>query len=540
MLFRDLRHSLRGLGHSKGFTAVALLCLGFGIGVNTTIFSVMDGVLLKPYPYPEPDRIVVLREINRRLQVDEAGLSFLNLRDWRDANATFTTMAAVAGRSLTITAANAEPERYLGAGVSWELFPMLGAAPIHGQLFTPEQDQVGGPAVVLLSHDLWTRRYDANPAIVGQTIVIDARPHVVVGVMPPRFAFPENQRLWLPLAQVAGRDQRGSRGLFAFGRLKPGVTPEQATENLDAIAARLAEQYPATNDGWTSRLMPLREVFLPEEVPIVIALMMVGATLVLAIACSNVANLLLARATGRRREISVRTALGAGRGRIVRQLLTESVVLGALSLPIGIGLAEAGTRLIASAMPADQVPYYITWDMDWRSLVYSAMVAVGTAALFGLFPALQVTRGNLHDSLKEGTRGNSVARSKLRSALVVAQVSLALVCLVGALLFVRTFRNLEGAAVGFDTNPLMAMRVILSGEPYATPDARLRRMGTSSIASRPCPALTPRSRRTSCRSAAEAAAGLSSSTAGPPTAVRRRASPSSASRPGSRRRWGWR
>ena len=476
MLWSHVRHSLRSLWYSKGFTVVAMLCLGFGIGLNTTIFSVMDGVLLKPYPYPDPDRILVVREVNRRQHIDEAGLSYLNMRDFKEANSVFTTIAATSGRSVTITAPGADPERYLAAGVSWDLFPMLGTSPIYGSHFTPEQDQFGGPPVVLLSHDLWTARYRADPGIVGQSIVINAKPHVVVGVMPPRFAFPQNQRLWIPLSQIAGKEPREARGLFTFARLKPGVTPEQATQNLDGIAARLDEQYPASNDGWTTRLMPLREVFLPEEVPIVIALMMVGATLVLCIACSNVANLLLARATVRRREISVRTALGAGRGQIVTQLLTESVVLGLLSLPLGILLAEVGTRLIASGMPPDQVPYYITWQVDWRSLVYSAAIAFSTAVLFGLFPALQASRGNLHDALKEGTRGNSAARSKVRSGLVIAQVSLALVCLVGALLFVRTFRNLEVADVGFDTRPLMTLRVYLSGEQYDVPDARLRRV----------------------------------------------------------------
>jgi putative ABC transport system permease protein len=472
-----IRHTLRGLWRSKGFTAVAILCLGFGIGVNTTIFSVMDGVLLKPYPYPDPDRIVILQTQNRKEQVD-ASVSFLDLRDWKAANSSFVQIAAVAGRSVTITSPGADPERYSAAGVTWDLFPLLGTHPIRGQHFTEEQDRVGGAAVVLLSHDLWARRYLSDEAIVGKTLVINGRPHEVVGVMPPRFGFPNNQKLWLPLAQQAGNDTRENRYLFTFARLKPGVTVSQATQNLDAIAVQLAEQYPSTNDGWTNtRLRTLREEFLPPEVPIVIALMMVGATLVLAIACSNVANLLLARATARRREISVRTALGAGRGRIVRQLLTESLVLGALSLPLGIALAQVGTRLISGAMPPEQVPYYITWDMDWRSLAYSAVIAIGTAALFGLFPALQASRGNLHDSLKEGTRGNSASRSKLRSSLVVAQVSLALVCLVGALLFVRTFRNLDLADVGFDTRPLMSMRMYLAGDAYDNvTDARLRRV----------------------------------------------------------------
>jgi putative ABC transport system permease protein len=476
MLLTDARHAVRSLWHSKGFTIVAMLCLGLGIGLNTTIFSVMDGVVLKPYPYPDPDRIMVVQAQHRATGVEEAGISFLDMRDWNAANSVFTSIAAAAGRSMTVTSPGADPERYLGAGVSWDLFPMLGTAPIRGQHFTRDQDQVGGAAVVLLSHDLWTRRFASDPDIVGKTLTINSRPHVVVGVMPPGFAFPQTQKLWVPLAQLVGKSARGDRGLFAFGRLKPGVTEVEATRELDGIAARLAADYPATNDGWTSRLRNLREVFLPPDVPRVISMMMVGATLVLFIACSNVANLLLSRATSRRRELSVRTALGAGRGRIIRQLLTESVVLGLVSLPLGIGLAQIGTGLIAAAMPVDQVPYYITWEMDWRSLVYSAAIAVSTAIIFGLFPALQATGGTLHESLKEGTRGNSASRSKLRSALVIAQVSLALVALVGALLFVRSFRNLDLADVGFDPRPLMTMRFYLGGEVYEAADAKLRRV----------------------------------------------------------------
>ena len=342
------------------------------------------------------------------------------MRDWKEANSVFTTIAAVAGRSLTISDRGGEPERYLGAGVSWDLFPMLGTSPILGRGFTAEDDRPGPVRVVLLGHDLWTRRYRGDARIVGQSILVNGKPHVVIGVMPAGFAFPNNQRLWVPLEPlVSRRIQRSFRGLFAFGRMKPGVTIERARQDLDAIAGRLAAEYPATNEGWTSHLRTLREAFLPPEVPLVLYLMMAGVTLVLFIACSNVANLLLARAAGRRREISVRTALGAGRGRIVRQLLTESVVLGLISVPLGVVLAAVGTRLIASGMPPDQVPYYVRWELDWRSVAYTVFVAAATALVFGLFPALQVSRGNLHETLKEGTRGNSVARSLLRSSLVV-------------------------------------------------------------------------------------------------------------------------
>lgn len=474
MLLQDIRYALRNLRHSKGFAAVAILCLGFGIGLNATIFSVIDGVLLKPYPYTDPDSILVVGEQNQRTD-SQSGLSYLDMRDWKEANPVFTTIAGVAGRSLTISD-RGEPERYLGAAISWDLFPLLGTSPILGHGFTVEDDRPGAGQVVLLGYDLWTRRYHGDARIIGESILINGKPHVVIGVMPAGFAFPNNQRLWIPLAPVASQDPRSARSLFAFGRMKPGVTIERARQELDAIAGRLAGQYPPTNEGWTSHLRTLRVAFLPDEVPLVLYLMMAGVTLVLFIACSNVANLLLARAAGRRREISVRAALGAGRGRIVRQLLTESVVLGWISVPLGIVLAAVGTKLIAAGMPPDQVPYYVRWELDWRSVAYTVVVAATTALVFGLFPALQVSRGNLHETLKEGTRGNSVARSLLRSTLVVVQVAFALVSLVGALLFVRTFMNLGGSDLGFDTKPLMAMRFYLPGEVYEPQDAKLRRV----------------------------------------------------------------
>jgi putative ABC transport system permease protein len=474
MLLQDIRYALRNLARSKGFATVAILCLGFGVGLNATIFSLIDGVLLKPYPYTDPDRLLVVGE--QRPPTDTAGLSYLDLRDWKEATSTFSTIAGASGRSLTVADGSGEPERYLGAGISWDLFPTLGTHPIRGRDFTPDDDREGAPNVVLLGYDIWAHRYGSRAEIVGHTILVNSKPHVVVGVMPQGFAFPNNQKLWVPLVPLVAKDLRTFRGIFGIGRMKDGVTMAQARQELDAIATRLASQYPDTNKGWVSRLQTLRQAFLPPEVPLVLMLMMAGVTLVLFIACSNVANLLLARAAGRRREISVRAALGAGRGRIVRQLLTESLVLGLLCVPLGILLAVVGTRLIAAGIPTDQVPYYIHWEVDWRAVVYTIAVAAGTAVIFGLFPALQISRGNLHETLKEGTRGNTVAKSFLRSTLVVAQIAFALVALVGALLFVRTFLNLGGFDMGFDTKPLMSMRFYMPGEIYEQPDAKLRRV----------------------------------------------------------------
>jgi predicted permease len=472
---QDLRYALRGLWHAKGFATVAILCLGLGIGLNTTIFSIVDGVLLAPYPYAEPDRILVVGEQQPKTGND-SGLSFPDQRDWKQANASFSTIASTSGRSLTIADTTREPERYVGGLVSWDLFPMLGVSPIRGRLFRAEDDVPGAAGVVLLGYDVWMNRYLGDEGVIGRTISVNAKPAVVVGVMAKGFAFPNNQKLWIPLGPAVANDTRDNRGLFSFGRLKPGVTQARATQDLNDIASRLAKEYPATNEGWTARLQTLRQVFLPPDVTLVISLMMAGVTLVLFIACSNVANLQLSRAVSRRREISVRTALGAGRGRIIRQLLTESVVLSFVSVPIGILIAEVGTRLIAAGIPTDQVPAYIQWHVDWRSLTYTLVVAAATALLFGLFPALQVSRGNLHENLKEGTRGNSASRSLLRSSLVVVQVSLALVSLVGALLFVRTFLNLDSYNFGFSPARLMTMRYFLPGTSYEPAGAKALRV----------------------------------------------------------------
>ena len=475
MLLQDLRYGLRGLWLSKAFATVAILCLGFGIGLNTTIFSIVDGVLLKPFPYTDPDRLVALLSTNQKAGIGQSGVSYPDLKDWANAAASFSAMPAVSTRSIALSDGGEEPARYLAGAVTWDLFATLGVNPVEGRGFTATDDRPGAEGAVLLSYEVWATRYQKDRAVIGRRVLINSAPAVIIGVMPPKFEFPENQKLWIPLVPLANADARSSRGSTVFARLKPGVSMAQAQSELTGIAARLATQYPETNQDWGARVYTLRERFIPPDVTTVIWLMMAGVTLVLLIAGSNVANLLLARASVRQREISLRAALGAGRARIVRQLLVESVVLSLASLPLGILLAEVGTRLIAADMPPDQVPYYITWSVDWRSLGYSVAVACVTAIVFGLAPALQATRGNLHDTLKEGTRGNSVRRSLLRSALVVAQVSLALVALVGALLFVRTFSNLDTYDVGFNPRPLMTMRFYMAGAPYTPVDARLHR-----------------------------------------------------------------
>ena len=475
MFLQDVRYALRSLWHSKAFAVVAVLCLGFGIGVNTTIFSILDGVLLKPFPYADSERLACVGLINEHSDNDPA-LSYLDLKDWREGATAFSGIGGVSGRSLTVVDGIGEPARYIGAAVSADMFPVLGIAPAVGRNFSPEEDAPSAGGAVILSDNLWRSRYHSDLGVLGRTITVNAVPRVVVGVMPPGFQFPTNQQLWIPLALETQKEPRDFRSLLAFARLKPGITFARALEETRPTASRLAGLYPDEHKGLAPQVETLRKIFIPEDVTLIIWMMMSGVTLVLFIACSNVANLLLARATGRRRELSVRAALGAGRRRIVRQLVTESIVLSLVSVPLGIGLAEIGTRLIAAALPVDNVPYYIRWEVDWRSLAYTLAIAVGTAVLFGLFPALHATSGNLHETLKEGTRGNSGQRSLLRNTLVVVQISLALVALVGAMLFVRSFRNLDGYRLGFDPMPLLTMRIYLPGEVYAAKDAKAQRV----------------------------------------------------------------
>jgi putative ABC transport system permease protein len=477
MFLQDVRYAIRTLLTQPTFAAVVVLCLGTGIGVNATIFSVVDGVLIQPFPYAEPDRLLVLYGNNREAEIDRAGFSYLDLKDYRAQTTRLQSLGAVTRRSLTLSDdGGTEPTRYIGAAISWDLFPMLGITPVAGRHFGPADDQPGAPDVVILSHEVWTNRYQANAGVIGKRVLINGKPHEVVGVMPKGFKFPQIQQIWVPLTPIVHREPRENRSLDVFARLADGATAEQADEEARAVMARLAASYPVTHKGWSAEANDLRVEMIPPDVSLVIWLMMGAATLVLVIACSNVANLLLARATTRRREISVRAALGAGRVRIVRQLLTESVVFGLLSVPLGLALAYVGTQLLTSAMPPDQVPYYIQWRIDWRSITYAIVASTVTAVVFGLVPAYQATSGTLHGELKEGTRGNSGTRSIARNVLVVAQVSLAIVSLVGAALFLRTFVNLDEYDVGFDAAPLMTFRVFLPGEAYEPVDAKLHRV----------------------------------------------------------------
>ena len=477
MLTQDLRYALRTLRRSPGFTAVAVICLSLGIGVNATIFSVVDGVILNPYPYPDADRIVVVHSYNQRLGVQRTSPSYGDFEDFRDANSTIESMAAFTAYSLTIADGAGEPERFPGMAVSASLFSLIGERPALGRDFRPDDDRPGAEPVVMLSDHVWRTRYNADPATVGRAISVNGKPHTVIGVMPPTFAFPENQRLWVPITPYVAAAPRDRRGTQVFAKLKPGISIDQARADLEGLASGLAETYPASNEGWGAGVRPLYQWLLPDQVKLILLAMMGAVTMVLLIACANVANLLLARASIRQREISIRAALGAGRWRIVRQLLTEAVLIGLISAPLGIGLAWVGIRLLDLSMPQGGVPYFIRWSLDYRALAYTVAVSMLTGLVFGLAPALQAARGSLQETLKEGGRGSAGgSRAWLRNSLVVVEVALSLALLVGASLFVRSFLNLHNAQLGFDTAPLLTMRFFLPGVAYEASAPRAQRI----------------------------------------------------------------
>ena len=477
-LLQDLRYGARTLRKTPLFTLVAVACLALGIGVNTTIFSVTDAVLMSPFGFERAEEVVVVEETQPRRGDFDAAPSFRNFRDVQAQTRSFTAVAAQSFRSLTLTERE-EPVRLQGGTVSWNLFPMLGVRPILGRHFREDEDQAGATGAVLLSYDAWVQHFSADSSIVGRTIQVNAKPHTVVGVMPRRFKFPENLELWIPITPIEHATPRGVRGVQVYGRLKPGVTIDQANVELAAVMSRLEEAYPVENKGWSARAAGIRDRFIPGEIKLIILTMMGAVTFVLLIACANVANLMLARATSRQREVAIRAALGAGRGRMIRMLLTESVLLGLAGGALGIALAFVGIRLLDASLPsADFIPYYINWQIDRAALLYTVCISIVTGLIFGLAPALQISTGQLQSALKEGTRGagSGVVRNRLRNALVVGEVALSVVLLIGASLFVRSFLNMQKADAGFATERLMTLRIYMPGDRYVASTPRAQRV----------------------------------------------------------------
>jgi putative ABC transport system permease protein len=456
MLWQDLRYSLRLLVKDRAFSIVAVATLALGIGANTAIFSVVHGVVLEPLPFPHSDRIVTVWEnFSAQGGPEQEWIEVPNFFEWRAQDGLFDTLSAFGFGVVNLTG-RGEAQRLTRAVVSADFFDTFGVVPVVGRGFTPDDDRPGAPPVTVLSHGFWVRALGANPAIAGESLVLNGRPTTVIGVLPQDFSvpLPPAVDVWMPVALDRATATRGNFFLRAVGRLADGVTIEQATTRLDALMARIGEEFPE-NRGVTISLVPLLDQIVGPVRGALFVLMGIVA-LVLLIACANIANLMLSRSASRARELAVRTAVGAWRGRLVRQLLTESLLLSLIGASAGVALAYWGTRALIAGAPAGAAPRLDNVGLDGTVLVFTLVVAVLAGLLFGLAPVLQARRHDVVSALKAGGRGaqESAPASRARRALVSAQVALALCLLVAAGLAVRSFTSLLRVDPGFATDNL--------------------------------------------------------------------------------------
>jgi putative ABC transport system permease protein len=471
---QDIRYALRTLRKSPAFTAVAVFALAVGIGSNTAIFSLIDAIRVRALPYPEPERLVQLWGNVQRARVERRGASYPDYLDWRAQAKSFDDMAAGTSQMMTLTGGD-EPERINTEFVSAGYFSLLGISPARGRVFGAEEDLVSTPtAVVVMSDGLWKRRFGADAQIVGRTVTLNGRVFEVIGLMPAGFkGLSDTAEMWVPFALYASPGtmaDRGSRSFAALARLKPGVELAAAQREMDAISRQLEQAYPNTNEKRGVEISPL-EVELFGTVRPALLTLMAAVAFVLLIACANVSNLLIARAEARHREIAVRTALGAGRGRLLRQLITESCVLTMLGAVAGLVLARAAVSALLAQSPVN-FPSFVTPDLDLRVAAFTIVVSLACGILVGLVTALQAQTTDISNSLKESAKGSSGRRSqRFRSALVVVEVSLAVVLLVGAGLMIRSVRNLAALNPGFDPDSVLTLHASIprSSVPPATP-----------------------------------------------------------------------
>ena len=448
----------------KGFTAVAVVALALGIGANTAIFSLVNGVLLRPLSYPKPEQIVYFEGRNPPSGISDSNVSFPDYLDWSKLDA-FSNLANFYTSSATFSAPNGEPERVPRAGVSSSFFSVLGVQPAIGRAFLAEEDQAKKEIVVILSEGLWKRRFGSDLKIVGTQVTINSLPRTVVGIMPAGFDFPEDTQVWFSSPMDPQDEPRDNRSLSVIGRLKPSVPLQQAQSQVSTINAQLAKAYPDTNTGWDVNLALLQERLVRSVRPSLLVLL--GAVaLVLLIACANVANLLLARAASREKEVAIRTALGASRTRIIRQMLTESLLLSIIGGALGLFLSVWLTDLLISLNPPDS-PRFGEVNLDYRVLAFTIAISGLTGLVFGLVPALQASKLDVSGSLKQGGRaGEGSRRTSARSLLLIGEVALSLILLVGAGLLIKSFLRLQEVKPGFNPQNVLTASISLPGAKY--------------------------------------------------------------------------
>jgi predicted permease len=475
-LLQDIRFGLRTLRESPGFTAVAILTLALGIGANTAIFSVVNGVLLNPLPFPEPDRLVTVDA--SKPNFPQGSISYPNFLDWRRINQSFSFFAVSRSTGYLLTGAG-DADELNAAVVTSDFFPMLGVKPVLGRWFTPSEDEIGASNVVAISTALWKRKFGSAPDVIGRGITLDGKGYVIVAVFPGHFNLPnstfDSVDIYAPLGEFANsalRNRGAGLGIHGIARLKPGVTIEQARGDMEHVAHDLAEIYPDVDKGIGATLTPLKESMVGEVRPFL--LLLLGAVgLVLLIACVNVANLLLVRATGRVREVALRSALGASKGRLVRQMLTESILLAIAGGALGLALARAGTHAALAALPAT-LPRASEVGIDARVLWCTVLLSVCAGIFFGLVPAMRTARRSVHETLKEGGRGAIGSRRRTQGVLVAVQMAMALVLLAGAGLLIRSLAGLWTVNPGFNPDNTYTFNLALPPQMMTAPAAAIR------------------------------------------------------------------
>src|SRR2546423_2365129 len=466
-MLRDLRYAVRMLVKTPGFTAIAILAIALGIGVSTTNFSAINALLLRPMPYmQDQDRLVAVSEFFTRNPEHNAGVAFPDYLEWKKNITTLEGIGAIQEATFIISGGD-KPERYLGGQISADTFSFLGVQPILGRLFRPEEDELNAPPVALIGYQVWQEHFAGDKSVVGKTIPINGKQVSVVGVMPKGWRFPEICDIWMPLQLEEKTNPRGNFFLDCVGKVKKGVSIEQARAELEAITARIAAQHPDTNTGVSVHVASFREENVRNFKTL--TLLVMGAVLfVHLIACANVANLLLARGATRAKEIGIRLALGASRRQIVRQLLADSLVLGMVGSAGGLLFLVWCVALMLTALP-NEVPYWIRFDFDWRVFSFALGIGAVSSVLFGLVPALQASSPQLVDALKEGGRtgAGGAKGQRMRNSLVVAEVALALVLLIGAGLMMRSFLYLQKTDIGMDPSRTLTFRVGLPEAQFA-------------------------------------------------------------------------
>ena len=465
-LWFDLRHGVRVLVKNPGFTAVAVLALALGIGANSAIFSVVNAVLLRPLPFKDADRLVMLWESEPQLK--KAPVLSRNFLDWKEQNQVFDHIAAYADANFTLVH-DESPERVKSARVSSTLFDLLNVAPVIGRTFRPEEDVPGSNRVVIIGHNFWRNRFGANPSIVGQALLLNGENFTVVGVLPADFHFIEPTELWVPIALTRENSNQQVRDLKVFARIKPGISFERAQAEMNALVRNTQQQYPDISGQVDVKLVALQDE-LVGDVRLSLLVLFGAVGFVLLIACANVANLLLSRTTRRRREIAIRLALGATRSRIIRQLLTESVMLALLGGMVGLPLAFLGKNLLRAGLNSASYSgsYIDKIGLDWRVLIFTLAACVLTGIAFGLTPALYSIRQDLNTALKSEGRGVMAGfrHNRLSGLLVILEVSIALVLLIGAGLMIKSFLRLQHVELGFNPDNALTMRIALPPSKY--------------------------------------------------------------------------